>query len=145
MRTLIGKVKDFANSLKDTDRFYSVEGGISFILVGYDGPVNNLAELRQAILDVDTLFPWHNQNGLGQEGKSISFLSEGRVGVNRWSTPETVCSFNLYAEYPNTSRNQLRAYEKYLINLAQELRERKLPGISRVGWCVKITRAGSFE
>ena len=140
MRALFEDAMTLARALTKPVPKYDVSGAFTLEFTSADVEPDIVA-LRLAILVADHQFPWHGCNGLGEEGRSIRYLSDGRVGVDKWRVPVKSCSFNIHPEYA-MHKGQLHAYEKYLDKIAEELALRNLPDVREVRAVIKINGVG---
>lgn len=134
------KVKTFL----DGSRNYSVEGHIVFHsdLGTIETP---LPQLREAILEVDKLFPWKDDiypDARDPERESIMYLSPGEKGGG-WKG-ETNLWFHLVPLWQSVRKGQVYAYEKYLAKLAEELAKKKLQGVESVRVKISMYRMTEF-
>lgn len=146
MRTfdMLRTLKNMVSS-ESGERKYTVSGSFAFQMSWHrDRP--DLTKFREAILEIDQLFPWHDDVCLGAgEPKGIFYVSDGKEVVQNWSIPEKVCCFNVFPRYSSLRRGQVYAYEKYLAKIAEELAKRKLPNVCEVTSVIHVHSGTSFR
>lgn len=136
----------FANFIGG-ERRYNVSGAIAFEF-GWHTTEPDLAQLAEAIREVDRTFPWHDDiHPDAREFESICYLSDGRIFVQDIYPRRKVVWFSIY---PTPQGGMLRkaqvyAYEKYLAKLAEELAKKKLSGIAEVRSVIEVRAATRFR
>ena len=127
------------------EREYSVSGSFAFE-VSWHEDQPDLAKFKEAILEVDQSFPWHDDvHPDSGEPKGIFYISEGEEVVHHWSFSEKVCWFSISPRYDSLRQGQVYAYEKYLAKIAEELAKRKLLGVREVKSVIHVHRGTSFR
>ena len=137
---MMESVSDFVRG----DRNYSMHGHIAFTF-GPGKVEHDLLKLQELIREVDRLFPWSDTPSLGEEFKSIKYLSEGEVIIQNWSIPEKHIWFSVFPGITCLRRGQVYAYEKYLSKLAEELAKKKILGVIEVRGVIEVGAATSFR
>lgn len=134
------------NELECMRRGYCVTGQIGFWLTSGDIEVDQKT-LRDAIVEVDNLFPWKDvMPPLANEPhKSIYYLGDGHEVTHNEKVPEKVWWFCIVPSRQDMRKGQLYAYEVYLANIAQQLSFMNLPGVSKVNSLVETVSTQYFE
>jgi len=134
----------FANFIGG-ERRYNMSGAIAFKF-DWHTTEPNLAQLAEAIREVDRMFPWHDDiHPDAGEFESIFYLGDGNVVVHNFHTPLKVVWFSIHPKWDNLRKAQVYAYEKYLTKLAEELAKKKLSGIAEVRSVIEVRAATSFR
>jgi hypothetical protein len=127
MRTFLQQLAELVRK----DRAYAVAGVISFVYSQYDQP--DLAQLRQAIMDVDSRFPWSDEPRPDETFQSIGHLSDGESALAGWgAVDDMICWFHIHPMRDYVRKGQIYAYEKYLERLISELAAMGIPNVKSV-------------
>ena len=122
---------------------HHVEGRLAFVFAHHLAETS-LQLLREAILAVDSEFPWKDFNYYGDPYPSIRMLSDGEALIHNYTTPEKWCWFSIFPGHQSLKRSQVYAYEKYLMKLAEELAKRRLPNVAQVRNVMQVTTGSTF-
>ena len=139
MRTFLRSI-----GLVNDRRDHAVCGTIGFIS-SLCGNEPNLAELRQAILNVDARFPWTDDSlRPDEEHESIHYLSAGEVGTDGWGEKK-ICWFYIFPTREYVRKGQVYGYEKYLAKLTEELAKMNIPDIQHVRCTIEVRSTMDFK
>lgn len=137
------------------NRHYRVKAQIAIKLA--DASIETSPDtLREAVLQVTKRNPWYDtlppcmwDSALDLRGtspvRSDVGVSEGIRQDNYWSTPETDWWFNLHPCRDDLEQGQLRAFEKYMEKIAEELASMKLANVQEVRYVATTLRMKSFK
>lgn len=130
MRTLI-------NWKSDDDRRYSTHGTLR-LKVGLDFKDSDISLIKEEILRVDRLFPWHEDvRGDLETGKSngANFISDGSVTSDGTDSFYRYCIIEIHPKFSSMRRSQVYAYEKYLMKLASGIKKGPFSNVFEV-WSI---------
>ncbi len=123
-------------------RDYGLLGSISF---EFHRPLSvSLQELRQAILEMDKVFPWKDKMASPDKTHSIEYLSEGKFTSPPKDISYPVVTFYIHPPMYMVFQGQIFGYRNYLGKLAEELIKMDM-SLSNVTATLEIVTATSFQ